>query len=406
MEEKDFAGIVNEAIDAKASELSKTIESKNKETSDSVEALKTELKSAKEAVQKQGEEITKLKETRVSVNQKLNPVETVLKENKDRIESWKASKSGSVELELKAGVTIDAAQIGDDDRASVSTIPGIGQLPVRRPFMQDLFNVQNVNSEYIQYWDQVTVNRDAQNTIRCAPITTTTTIDWGRQSCQIKKVKDYITICEDMLDDYAFVSGEVNNLITSSVELKKDNDLLLGDGTGNVIKGLAASAATFNAATVGADYSAAVDTPSLYDLIYVVGAQISAAGLENKWFANFALVNPKDATLMRLSKDADKNYLAPPFVSNGFDVVNGIVIIENPLVPENQMYVGDFRQGTVYRRKNPVIEMSFENRENFEDELVTVKAYERMALVIRNVDANAFIHVADIAAALTAITKP
>lgn len=50
--------------------------------------------------------------------------------------------------------------------------------------------------------------------------------------------------------------------------------------------------------------------------------------------------------------------------------------------------------------------MAFENRENFEKELVTVKAYERLNFRVRNVDANAFLHVPSIATAVAAILKP
>jgi len=51
------------------------------------------------------------------------------------------------------------------------------------------------------------------------------------------------------------------------------------------------------------------------------------------------------------------------------------------------------------------VEFGFENNDNFEREIVTVKAYERLNLRVRNVDANAFMHVPDIATAITAITK-
>jgi hypothetical protein len=60
----------------------------------------------------------------------------------------------------------------------------------------------------------------------------------------------------------------------------------------------------------------------------------------------------------------------------------------------------------VYSRKGVTVDFSFENTDNFEKELVTVKAYERLNFRVRNVDANAFMHVADVAAAITAITKP
>ena len=69
------------------------------------------------------------------------------------------------------------------------------------------------------------------------------------------------------------------------------------------------------------------------------------------------------------------------------------------------MYILDSTKGTVFQRKGVTVEMSFENSDNFERELVTVKAYERLNLRVRNNDANAFMHIADISAAITAIQE-
>ena len=55
-----------------------------------------------------------------------------------------------------------------------------------------------------------------------------------------------------------------------------------------------------------------------------------------------------------------------------------------------------YREAMPYLTENPEIEK----------ELVTVKAYERLNFRVRNVDANAFMHIADITAAIAAILKP
>ena len=81
-------------------------------------------------------------------------------------------------------------------------------------------------------------------------------------------------------------------------------------------------------------------------------------------------------------------------------------IYDNPLVPEGQMYVFDSTRGTIYERREASIEFAYENRSNFEQELVTMKAYERLQFVVREVDRGAFLHVPDIAAAIQAITAP
>lgn len=368
------------------------------------------IKRLTDAVKAQGEKITVLEEGAGKRKEHLTRTAMILEkltEKKDILKKMAVDGDGklSFEIDYKTAQLVDLTNLtSGDDFAFME--PGVGQIPVRRPFMEDLFSSVNTESEFIKYLDQETVTRDAQNTIHCAVTNHNTDVEWEVKTLQMKKIRDYIDICQDMMEDYDFVEGEIRNLVESSAILKADEGLLLGDGTGNNLNGVSSVAGTFNAASVGADYSTAVDDPTTYDLICVVGAQISAFGAENKWFANWAIMNPKDAKLMRLAKDANNNYITPPFVTNNGQVVDGIGIVENPLVPENEMYVGDFRMGRIYNRKSVTVEMSFENNDNFQREIVTVKAWRRLNLRIRNVDANAFIHVPDIGAAITAITAP
>jgi hypothetical protein len=86
--------------------------------------------------------------------------------------------------------------------------------------------------------------------------------------------------------------------------------------------------------------------------------------------------------------------------------IGSVQVIANNLVPVNEMYVMDSTKGTVVSRRGTTVEFGFENNDNFEKEIVTVKAYERLNFLVRNVDANAFLHVPDIASAITAITAP
>jgi len=82
-----------------------------------------------------------------------------------------------------------------------------------------------------------------------------------------------------------------------------------------------------------------------------------------------------------------------------------MLVVENPNCPENEAYIFDSSKGRYYRRRGMVVEFAYENGTNFEQELVTVKAYERGNLRVRNNDANAFMHIDDIAAGIAAIER-
>jgi hypothetical protein len=213
-----------------------------------------------------------------------------------------------------------------------------------------------------------------------------------------------------MLNDYSFVDAEIRNLITSSIALKVDSQLLGGTGTPPELESIDSVSSTFNAALSGADYSGMISQPTIIDLIVVAAAQIEYLGSNNFWKANTAYLNPRDLTLIKVYKDLELNYIKSDTImrvisnANGNLEIDGVELISNPNVAANELYIFDSTRATIYKRKNVSVEFSYENRENFETETVTVKAYERLNMLVRTVDANAFMHVDDIDAAIAALT--
>ena len=65
----------------------------------------------------------------------------------------------------------------------------------------------------------------------------------------------------------------------------------------------------------------------------------------------------------------------------------------------------DSRKGQILDRQGVTVEFSYENNDNFEHEIVTVKALQRIQFFVPLVHQDAFMKCTDIATALTAITK-
>lgn len=349
----------------------------------------------------QVEEIAKMKAGSLEQETKtLTFVGQISKALKDSEFSLETLRKGVLtELELKVDQTAADIDSGTD---FAQMLPGVGQEPTRNILMKSLFRSATTTSEYVKYNDQETVVRDAKNVAGCAASTHLSKITWKVRSLQITKVRDFVSICLDMLEDYAFVSSEINNLVTVDVALKVDSGLLLGTAVHPELNSVDAVATTFAAGS----YALSVTLAQVIDLIVVAGAQIVALGQENAFIPNVVLMNIVDATLMGLEKLTDGQYLIPNWITSDGKTVSGMRVITNPLIPADEMYIGDFTKGTVFIRRGSRVEFSFENRENFEEEMVTVKAYERLNLLIRNNDLAAFTHVPSIAAAVTAITAP
>jgi len=362
------------------------------------------IKNLQSSLEAQGGVIAKLsKELDSSVKKdNLTFQQAILKsldDNKESIQGMLKDGAKNIRLEIKASQGAGDITSGTDFAEMEA---GVGQIATRQTFMRNLFINKNTSKEYVKYNDQETIVRDAKNVAACAPTTHLSKITWQVRTMQITKVRDFVDVCIDMMDDYDFVEGEIRELVDTDVRLKVDNDLLLGDGIYPNLVGVASVASTFAAGS----YGLSVQSPTLIDLIRVAACQISDFGQNNKFNANVALVNPTDQCLMTLEKDLNNNYLIPNWITNDGVNIGAVRILTNQLVPVNEMYIMDSTKGTVYSRKGVTVELGFENNDNFEKEIVTVKAYERLNLRVRNVDANAFMHIASISAAITALTKP
>lgn len=338
-----------------------------------------------------------------------------LMENDEKVKTFIKNASGTYKFEIPT--TFKSQQLQNPSDIATHTIgdrvPGIGQIPVRQPLMKNIFRIVNTNLEYIKYIDQETIVRDAKNVATATASTHNTKITWKERSIQITNVRDLIDVPLNMLADYDFVEGEVTRLIDTSVQLKVDRGLLKDDGVYPNLHSVNEKASEFDASnTLGGTIEAwtnKVQTPNIFDLVIAMSSQIIALGQDGSYLPDTVLFNTIDRYKSLLIKDKNDQYILPPFVVRvgGKEYnIEGMRVQSNPLIDSNSLYVFDSSKGTIYARKTAVVEMSMENNNNFEIEVATLKGYERLNFLIRNVDANAFMKCSDIQTAIASITKP
>lgn len=310
-----------------------------------------------------------------------------------------------VNLEVVAKGTQGASDIGDRDYLG-EIEAGIGRKPVRRTRILDLFRSKTVTKEFLHYWEENVVTRDAKFVIACATSEHNTKKTWAMRTVQLAKIRDIVDVCIDMLEDYDFVESELRQLVNESIMLKIESELLLGGAAlPTDMLSIDSIASEFNASNVLADYSAKFTSPTIGDLTAAMKGQIYTFGQENAWNADTVIMNYTDMITYLHAKNADGNYLFPNFVSGATDVVNGMRIVTSPIVAQNTLYVFDSTRGSILNRKRVSINAYFENKDNAEHELVTFKGVARLQFHVRNIDQDAFMKCSDIEAALGDIEK-
>ena len=350
-----------------------------------LEAIKTEIVSLESKI------MAKLEEPKANTPNKVE-------ELKSKLEAIKNLSNGNGEVELKA-LTVRASI--DGNQQSVM-LPDAGQLATRRLSMYEAFpkitvGKGNHNGTITYYdWDEDTIAR-AATTIAEGVAFPESTAKFKKYSIPLQKIGDTLPVTEEFMEDAEMFAAELENFILTNVALTIDNQICNGGGTGTNLKGLFASVPAFNAALVSK-----VADAQFYDLLAVAQEQITTTG-GAKYQPNAVFMRKSMINKLRLSKDANENYIIPPFVSQDGREVDSMVVIESNIVPANQCVLGDTRFGRIYEMAGVTLSRDTINQQFIEDEM-TLKVRKRLAFLIRHVDRTGFVKITDVNAAITAIT--
>lgn len=327
----------------------------------------------------------------------------VLKNLKSTLKSNNKSAAKHISLSINKG-TQGASDIGSRDY--LGTIEaGIEKKPIQNTSILNLFRRKPVGTEYLHFWEENVVTRDAKFVIACATSTHTTKKTWQKRTVELAKIRDIVDICIDMLDDYSFVESEIKELVDESIRLKADYELLLGASVAATdMLSIDSISSEFNHANPLAVYTNKFQVPTLGDLTAAMKAQIYTFGKERSWNADTVVMNYNDMITYLHAKDANNNYLFPNFVFGATDVINGMRIVTSPIVSANTLYVFDSTKGSILDRKMLTINSYFENNDNAEHELVTFVGVERLQFHVRNINRDAFMKCSDITTAIGDIT--
>jgi len=369
-----------------------TIAKNTKEAIDkAVAPLQTELKTVKDDNVELALKITSL-ETKGS-KEAVKTLATEISENKEVIKE--ISKGGNSEIVLKA----------DTLRASIATNPhnllidGIGQLARVKRSLYDIFRKipvgkgnHNGTISYVD-WDEATTVKAAAMVAEGA-LFPESTAKFKGYSLSLRKIGDTLPVSEEFFEDEVMAAAELDMFLETNVNDVIDTQIVIGDNTGENLKGLVSSTPAYVPVASG------ITDANIHDLIIKVKESITSTG-GAKYNPDFVAMNIADINKLKLKKDTTNNY-----VFNFNDPrVDSLMIIEDNHVVANTLYVGDSRYARIYEMGGIVVSKGMVNAQYTED-MLTIKARKRMAFLIRTVDQTGFKKVTSISAALVTLATP
>lgn len=322
-------------------------------------------------------------------------LKSVLDAKKDELSALKGKSSGSVNFVLKAVgnmalTTNTTGQIPQAEREA-----GVTRIVRRQPYILDLVNVGTIMSNLWEWVEQKNQEGGSAMTAEGAK-KSQTDFDLVLASASVKKVTAFIKVTKEMLDDVNLLRAEIDQELTELINLRIDDQVLAGVGTGDNLTGIMQNATAWAAGS----FALTVPVPNNADVLRVAINQ----AMVNQFQPNYIVLHPSDATAMDLDKGSDGHYALPPFATIDGRIISGVPVVMNVGQTEGTFLVGDFTKSAVRFKEGLTINVGYEN-DDFTKNFVTILAEARLVHRVKSNHYGAFIK-GTFSAAKNALTKP
>lgn len=197
----------------------------------------------------------------------------------------------------------------------------------------------------------------------------------------LKKIAGFLKFTDEMAEDAPFWISEINQRGLYLLALAEENQLLNGAGTGSTITGLLNRN--------GIQTETATDNTDNAEAIYRAMSKVQN---ETGLTADALIINPADYQALRLSKDANGQYMGGGFFQGQYGnggiewqpPVWGLRTVVSAAVAANTAVVGALSTAaTVYRKGGVRVESTNSHDDDFTNNLITTRIEERIALAVR-----------------------
>lgn len=190
----------------------------------------------------------------------------------------------------------------------------------------------------------------------------------------VRTIAHFAKASNQVLDDSTGLASFIENRLSLGLKLKEEDQLLLGDGTGQNLTGLIPNATAFSATGIPAGAAA-----TALDRIRWAKLQVRQAF----YAASAVVLNPLDWAKFELMKDAENRYLISAFASGAQPRLWGLNVVESDAIAAGSFLVGAFNVAAEIRdRQQVTIDVSSEDTDNFQKNMQTIRVEERLMLNI------------------------
>ena len=376
---KTLAEVQGKLLDT-TKELKAAVEKANGEISDS-RKMETETQAAIEKLSTKAAELTdkcvflerKMSDQEVALpKQEETPGETLVKS--EMFTAMQAGRAKFARVEVKTAIINATGQ--NKPLVPDMRVPGIVAGPNRILTIRDLLPIGRTTSNLIQYTRENTFTNNAGPQYDSPAYENVTKPESGitftLENAPVVTLAHFIPVSRQVLDDAPQLQSYVNGRLMYGLKLIEEDQLLNGDGTSGNISGILDSG-NFTAYNRHVTGDTNIDT---------LRRAITQAAL-SEYTADAIVLNPEDWEEIELTKNTDESYiLANPVMLAG-PTLWGKRIVATNSVAQGTFLVGNFAMGAqLWDRMDAAVAISYEDGTNFQKNMATILAEERIALTV------------------------
>lgn len=195
----------------------------------------------------------------------------------------------------------------------------------------------------------------------------------------VATIAHWLKISRQLAGDNAALAAYVDLRMRYGVDLRVENQIIVGNGTAPNMGGFTKSGNFTAHGYTAAGLTGAGLLNNRFDLI----GKVLGDCMGSDYPADAIMLNPTDWWTMRLAKDTQGRYLLG---DPGMDIAPnlfGVPVVASTAVTADTVLVASLRMaGTFYNREGVVIDMSESDGDNFTRNLITIRAERRCMLAV------------------------
>lgn len=297
----------------------------------------------------------------------------------DEYKAFAAGKTSKIRIETKQGITVQANTISgqggspvenQDTLVPAQRVPGIVPGAFRQLRVRDLIPGGNTSSNMIEFTRELAFTNNAAETAEGGS-KPESSLTFELATAPVRTIAHWIKVTKQVISDAPALMSYIDTRLRYGVELRVDQQLMSGNGTGQNLIGMNISPNMTAFTPTSGDSALDTINRQKYALL---SADYAATGL---------ILNPTDWGNIERSKvgaSDDRYVIGDPRSAMG-PFLWGLPVVVSNSQTAGKLTIAAFNIAfQVWQREGVIVEMTDSNDTDFQKNLITIRAEERLAL--------------------------